>query len=290
MNALQELAGLPIVVLTFLGLLFGVMVGSFLNVVIFRFPKSMMHQWTVQSREWLELPAPEDEAPPTLSKPRSHCGVCKAPIKTWQNIPVLSYLILGGKCGGCKARISIRYPSVELLTGLMSAIVVYHFGWSLQTVFGVFLTWLLIALSFIDIDHRLLPDDIVIPGVWLGLGLSLLPVFASTHDSVVGAIGGYMFFWIVFQMFLGLTGKEGMGHGDFKLIAMLGAWLGWQYLPLIILISSVLGGIFGTAIIVAKRTDGKLAIPFGPHIAIAGWVAMLWGDRINQTYLKIAGL
>jgi len=287
---LQQLASLPNGVLASLGLLFGLLVGSFLNVVIYRFPNMMKHQWTVQSREWLELESPENEEPPTLSKPASHCGNCKAPIKAWQNIPLVSYLILGGKCATCKHKISLRYPFVELLTGVLSAAVVYHFGFSLQSLFGVLLTWILVTLSFIDFDHKLLPDDIVLPTLWLGLGLSLWPVFALPIDAIIGAIAGYLSFWIVFQVFLRLTGKEGMGYGDFKLMALLGAWLGWQYLPQIILVSAVLGSIVGISIMVIKKADGKLAIPFGPYIAIAGWVAMLWGDELNRAYLGASGL
>lgn len=286
---LQHLSYLPNGVLASLGLLFGLLVGSFLNVVIYRFPKMMMHQWTVQSREWLELEAPTDEEPPTLSKPASHCGNCKTPIKAWQNIPLISYLILGGKCAACKQKISIRYPFVELLTGVLSAVVVYHFGWSLQALFGVLLTWILVALSFIDFDHKLLPDDFVLPTLWLGLGLSLWPIFAQPQDAIIGVIAGYLSFWIVFQIFLRLTGKEGMGYGDFKLMALLGAWLGWQYLPQIIFISAILGSVIGVGIMVAKKADSKLAIPFGPYIAIAGWIAMLWGDEINRAYLGVSG-
>jgi leader peptidase (prepilin peptidase)/N-methyltransferase len=163
--------------------------------------------------------------------------------------------------------------------------VVYKFGFSLQSAFGLVLTWVLVALSFIDFDHKLLPDDIVIPTLWLGLGLSLLPVFVNPSDAIIGAIIGYLVFWVVFQIFLKLTGKEGMGYGDFKLMALLGAWLGWPYLPQIILISTVLGSIVGIALMVSKKATRELAIPFGPYIALAGWLAMIYGDKINQAYL-----
>lgn len=290
---LQELATLPIGVLTGIALIFGLLVGSFLNVVIFRYPTMMMHQWTVQSREWLEVPdgvGKTSNEPPTLSKPASHCGHCGAPVRAWQNIPVISYLLLGGKCANCKSAIGLRYPLVELLCGLLSAVVVYQFGWSLQSAFGLLLTWVLVALSFIDFDHKLLPDDFVLPTLWLGLGLSLWPVFASPQDAIIGCIAGYLSFWVVFQIFLRLTGKEGMGFGDFKLMALLGAWFGWQYLPQIILISAVLGSVVGVSLMLAKKGDGQMAIPFGPYIALAGWLAMLWGDQINQTYLRLSGL
>jgi leader peptidase (prepilin peptidase)/N-methyltransferase len=280
------IAALPISWLSSIGGIFGLLVGSFLNVVIFRYPVMMKHQWTEQSREWLELEPLTDQQPPTLSKPASHCGQCKTPIRAWQNIPLISWLMLGGKCASCKTTISIRYPLVELLTGVLSAIVVYEFGFSLQSAFGLILTWVLVTLSFIDFDHKLLPDDIVIPTLWLGLGLSLMHVFANSSDAVVGAIIGYLVFWVVFQIFLRLTGKEGMGYGDFKLMALLGAWLGWPYLPQIILISTILGSIVGIVLMVSKKASRELAIPFGPYIALAGWLAMIYGDEINRAYLS----
>lgn len=284
---LDTIAALPSSWLSSIGGIFGLLVGSFLNVVIFRYPVMMKHQWTEQSREWLELePLTDDQQPPTLSKPASHCGQCKAPIRAWQNIPLISWLMLGGKCASCKTTISIRYPLVELLTGILSAIVVYQFGFSLQSGFGLILTWVLVTLSFIDFDHKLLPDDIVIPTLWLGLALSLLPVFASPGNAIIGAIIGYLVFWVVFQIFLRLTGKEGMGYGDFKLMALLGAWLGWPYLPQIILISTILGSIVGIALMVSKKASRELAIPFGPYIALAGWLAMIYGDEINRAYLS----
>jgi leader peptidase (prepilin peptidase)/N-methyltransferase len=284
---LDTIAALPSSWLSSIGGIFGLLVGSFLNVVIFRYPVMMKHQWTEQSRDWLELePLTDDQQPPTLSKPASHCGQCKAPIRAWQNIPLISWLMLGGKCASCKTTISIRYPLVELLTGILSAIVVYKFGFSLQSGFGVILTWVLVTLSFIDFDHKLLPDDIVIPTLWLGLALSLLPVFANPSNAIIGAIIGYLVFWLVFQIFLRLTGKEGMGYGDFKLMALLGAWLGWPYLPQIILISTILGSIVGIALMVSKKASRELAIPFGPYIALAGWLAMIYGDEINRAYLS----
>ena len=279
------IAALPNSWLASIGGLFGLLVGSFLNVVIFRYPVMMKHQWTEQSREWLELEPLTDQQPPTLSKPASHCGQCKAPIKAWQNIPLISWLILRGKCANCRATISIRYPLVELLTGVLSVVVVYKFGFSVQSGFGLILTWVLVALSFIDFDHKLLPDDIVIPTLWLGLGLSLFAVFSKPSDAILGAIIGYLVFWVVFQIFLRLTGKEGMGYGDFKLMALMGAWLGWSYLPQIILISTILGSIVGIALMASKKASRELAIPFGPYIALAGWLAMIYGDQINQAYL-----
>lgn len=276
--------------LSSLGGLFGLLVGSFLNVVIYRYPVMMKHSWTVQSRDWLELEPLTDAEPPTLSKPASHCSNCKSPITALQNVPLVSWLLLKGKCASCSTSISIRYPLVELLTAVLSAVVVYKFGFSLQAGFGLLLTWVLVALSFIDFDHKLLPDDIVIPVLWLGLALSLIPVFATPVESVIGTIIGYLVFWVVFQVFLLLTGKEGMGHGDFKLMALLGAWFGWVYLPQIILVSTIVGSLVGITLMVAKKASSELAIPFGPYIAAAGWIAMLWGTEINQAYLNYMNL
>ena len=197
--------------------------------------------------------------------------------------------MLRGKCANCKTGISVRYPLVELLTAILSAVVVYQFGFSLQAGFGLLLTWVLVALSFIDFDHKLLPDDIVIPTLWLGLAISLFPIFANPSNSIVGAIVGYLIFWLVFQAFLLVTGKEGMGHGDFKLMALLGAWLGWAYLPQIVLISTLVGSLAGVSMMVFKKASSELAIPFGPYLAVAGWIAMLWGNEINQGYLNYMG-
>ena len=283
---IETIATLPISWLSFISAIIGLLVGSFLNVVVFRYPVMMKYQWTFQSREWLEIEPLTDPEPPTLSKPASHCSQCKTPIRAWQNIPLLSWLLLRGRCASCSQQISIRYPLVELMTAMFSAMVVYKFGFSLQAGFGLILTWVLVALSFIDFDHKLLPDDIVIPILWLGLALSLVPVFGNTNSAVLGAIAGYLVFWIVFQVFLRLTGKEGMGYGDFKLMALLGAWLGWPYLPQIILISTILGSIIGITLMVIKRESGEMAIPFGPYIALAGWLAMIWGDEINMAYFN----
>ena len=265
------------------------MVGSFLNVVIYRFPKILFFQWTSQSHEWLNKEPYTDEEPATLSKPASHCYACKKTIKVWQNIPVISYLLLRGKCGNCAAPISLRYPLIELLTAVLSIYVIYRFGATWQSVFGVMLTWVLITLSFIDFDHQLLPDDIVLPTLWAGLALSLLPVYASPTDSIIGAIIGYLFFWVIFHLFKLITGKDGMGHGDFKLLSLFGAWLGWQFLPQIILISTLVGSIAGVSLMLIKKTNGSNKIPFGPYIAIAGYIALVWGKEINSTYLKLSG-
>jgi len=286
---LSNLAELPAEVHTGLGLIFGLLVGSFLNVVIYRYPNLLKYQWTAQSHEWIHDEPYPAEAPPGIVSPGSRCGNCQAGIRAWQNIPLLSYALLKGKCANCQTSIGLRYPLVELLTGLMSAYVVHHFGWSIQAVFGVLLTWILVALTFIDFDHQLLPDDIVLPTLWLGLGLSLVPVFAESQDAIIGAIVGYSSLWLVFQLFKKLTGKEGMGYGDFKLLALLGAWLGWQFLPQIILVSTIIGSVVGITLIVLKKANSSNAIPFGPYLALAGWLAMLWGDEFNNLYLRSAG-
>ena len=285
-----NIAALPEFAHITLGLILGLLVGSFLNVVIYRYPKLIKHQWDAQSYEWLnEQPYPEP-TPDGIVSPRSRCRNCQAPVKAWQNIPLLSIALLRGQCASCQSNISLRYPLVELLTGLMSAYCIYHFGWSVQAAFAMLLGWVLVCLTFIDFDHQLLPDDIILPTLWLGLGISLWPVFAQPRSSIIGAIVGYLALWIVFQLFKKVTGKEGMGHGDFKLLALLGAWLGWQFLPQIILVSTLLGSIVGISLILTKKASADNAIPFGPYIALAGWVAMLWGEKINRMYLDFAGL
>lgn len=275
---------------TAIAALLGLVVGSFLNVVIYRYPQILKYQWTAQSHEWIDKQPYHGEAPPTLSKPASHCNSCKAPIKAWHNIPLISFLVLRGKCANCKQPFSPRYFLVELLSAILTAFVVHHFGLTVQAGFAILLTWALIVLTFIDLDHQLLPDDIVLPILWLGLGLSILQIYTNPVDSIIGAIGGYLVFWCVFHVFRILTGKEGMGHGDFKLMALLGAWLGWQYLPLIVLISTLVGSIIGITIMIARKAKSDLAIPFGPYIAIAGWIALLWGDELNRLYLQYSGL
>ena len=287
---LAEFAALPAAVHIALALGLGLMVGSFLNVVIYRFPKQLQYQWTAQSFEWLNKEPYKETEPPGIMSPPSHCGHCKTQIKAWQNIPIISFLLLGAKCGSCKTPISWRYPMVELLTGVLCAAVVWRFGWSVQSVAGIVLTWVLVALSFIDFDHKLLPDEIVLPTLWLGIAMSLLTVFAAPQASIIGAVVGYLAFWVVFHIFRLLTGKEGMGYGGFKLLALLGAWFGWQYLPQIILISTVVGSVIGISLMVIKKADKELAIPFGPYIALGGWIALIWGADINQAYLASLGI
>jgi len=268
----------------------GLLVGSFLNVVIYRLPIIMHRSWQKECREYLELESDQQETESfNLAVPLSRCPACATPIKPYQNIPVLSYVFLKGRCASCSVPISLLYPFIEVLTGLTSVIVAWHFGYTPQTVFALVLTWSLIALSFIDIKHQLLPDSINLPVLWIGLFLSLFGLFTDTRSSIIGAIAGYMVLWSVFQLFKLATGKEGMGYGDFKLLALFGAWLGWQYLPLIILLSSLMGAVVGIVMIIAAKHERNQAIPFGPYLAAAGWISLLWGHDINQFYLATAG-
>ncbi len=277
--------------LTLIVLIVGLLVGSFLNVVIYRLPVMMNIAWKKECKEYLEIEDNESNKEPfNLMLPLSRCPGCNTPIKPYQNIPVFSYLFLRGKCSECKTHISLRYPLIEAFTGLASAIVAYHFGYTVEMLFALLLTWSLIALSFIDIDHQLLPDSIILPMLWLGLFLTLFSVYTDSHSGIIGAIAGYLSLWTVYQLFKLATGKDGMGYGDFKLLALFGAWLGWQYLPLIILLSSLVGAIIGISMVVLTKKDHNIPIPFGPYLAMAGWLALLWGDQINVLYLNAIGM
>jgi len=268
----------------------GLMVGSFLNVVIHRLPIMMERDWKAQCQEYLgETPA-QKETGLSLARPGSSCPHCGHSIRFYENIPVLSYLWLGGKCSSCRHPISLRYPVVELLTAVLSAVIAWHFGYGWQAAAALLLTWALIALSMIDVDHQLLPDSITLPFLWLGLILSLFPVFADMRSSLIGAVAGYLSLWTVYQLFRVLTGKEGMGFGDFKLLALLGAWMGWQSLPVIVLLSSAVGAVFGGAMIAIQGRDRHQPIPFGPYLAIAGWITLLWGEQITSSYLRWSGM
>jgi len=272
--------------------LLGLLVGSFLNVVIYRLPVMMEKSWRSECMEFLGLDATaeEPEAEFNLVFPRSRCPHCQHPIAAHENIPVLSYLVLGGKCSECKVAISLRYPLVEMLTALVSAAVAWKLGPSWQTAWALPLSWCLICLSAIDIDRRLLPDSITLPLLWLGLFISLFNVFTDSKSSIVGAIAGYLCFWLVFHVFKLLTGKEGMGYGDFKLLALFGAWLGWQSLPVIVLLSSLIGAFTGILMILLLRRDRSVPIPFGPFLGLAGWIALLWGHEITSFYLSASGI
>ncbi len=272
-------------------ILLGLTVGSFLNVVVYRLPIMMEHSWRQESTEYLGLatePATKQQSF-NLLQPQSRCPNCASSVRPWQNIPIISYLILGGKCANCKTSISLRYPAVEALTAIFSALVVWHFGFTAQAGAALVLTWGLIGLSLIDIDHQILPDSITLPLLWIGMGLSVPEVFTDSHSAIIGAISGYSSLWIVFQVFRILTGKDGMGFGDFKLLAMLGAWMGWQYLPVIILFSSLAGALAGSMMILFGRHSRAAPIPFGPYLSAAGWTALLWGEDILHRYTELAG-
>lgn len=271
----------------------GLLVGSFLNVVIYRLPIMMQRTWRKECTEYLQLAAESEQTEEeafNLVFPLSRCPGCNAPIKPYQNIPVISYVFLKGKCAACGNPISVRYPIIEALTAIASAAVAWHFGYTPQAGFALLLTWALVALIFIDIDHQLLPDSITLPMLWLGLCLSLFNLYTDAHASIIGAVAGYLALWTVFHLFKLATGKEGMGYGDFKLLALFGAWLGWQYLPVIILLSSLVGAVIGLGMIVFTRHDRNVPIPFGPYLAIAGWIALLWGNSLNRLYLTFAGV
>lgn len=286
LESLQQQSFLLISIVGFLGL----MVGSFLNVVIYRLPLMMQRSWRSDCLEFLALPTEDPQPSVNLLWPGSFCPHCRTAIKARHNIPVLSYCLLGGKCAHCSAVISLRYPLIELLSCLCSVIVAWQFGYGWPLVFGLLMSWGLIALSFIDIDQHLLPDAITLPYMWLGLLLSLFGIYTESSDSILGAIAGYLSLWSIYWLFKLLTGKEGMGYGDFKLLAMLGAWFGWQVLPLIIMLSSMVGAVIGIGMIVMGRHEVSKPIPFGPYLAAAGWLALMWGERINGLYLSAVGL
>jgi leader peptidase (prepilin peptidase)/N-methyltransferase len=249
----------------------------------------MQREWEAQCAE-LSGQMTDQHGVFNLSTPRSRCPHCQHAITALENIPVISYLFLGGKCRSCRAGISARYPLIEALTAVLSATVAWHFGFTWACLGALLLTWSLIALTFIDLDHQLLPDKITLPLVWLGLFFNLFGVFTDLSSSVVGAIAGYLSLWSIYHLFRLITGKEGMGYGDFKLLAALGAWMGWQSLPMIVLLSSLVGAVVGITLILLRNHQRDVPIPFGPYLAAAGWIAFLWGDQINAVYLSTFGL
>ncbi len=285
-NILQAFEEMPWL---FLGTIFvlGLLVGSFLNVVIYRLPLMMQREWRRECLEFLEQPEQPADEPFNLLVPRSRCGHCGHAITALENIPVISWLLLGGKCKACGTRISLQYPLVELFTALASLAVAWRFGVSEQTLAALVLTWALIAMSGIDIAHKLLPDSLTLPMLWLGILLGFFHVFVDLESSVIGAMAGYLSLWSVYIVFKLITGKEGMGHGDFKLLAMLGAWMGWKMLFVIILTSSLVGATVGITMILLKKTSRQTQIPFGPYLAAAGWIALLWGEQLNRFYFSL---
>ncbi|AKX59832.1 methyltransferase [Thiopseudomonas alkaliphila] len=279
--------------------LLGLLAGSFINVVAYRLPKMLQADWQQQAKVILAeaqpavaaRPEPDSTSPRfNLLVPRSACPRCQHVIKPWENIPLLSWLALKGKCSGCQQAISKRYPFVELASGILSAVVAWRFGFGLPAMAILLLTWGLLTMSLIDADHQLLPDILVLPLLWLGLLLNTQSMFVSLSDAVLGVAIGYLSLWSIYWLFKLIMGKEGMGYGDFKLLAMLGAWGGWQVLPLTILLSSLVGAVLGIIILRLQKEGMEKPIPYGPYLAVAGWIALLWGNQITQAYLGFAGL
>ncbi len=269
-------------ILSIITVVFSLLIGSFLNVVIVRLPRQMHWQWEKDEQG----AAP----PPGIAWPPSHCPSCEHTLSWWENLPLLSYLLLRGRCRACKAGISLRYPLVEALTALLSLIVVLILGPQWSTVAALVLTWALIALAFIDLEHFLLPDRITLPLLAVGLLVNTISGFTDPLSALIGAVSGYGILWAVYHAYRALTGREGFGYGDFKLLGALGAWLGWQLLPLIILLSAGVGAAIGITLILIRRHQRSEPLPFGPFLAGAGWLALLWGQKWNTIYLNIAGL
>jgi len=270
---------------------FGLVIGSFLNVVIYRLPIMMETEWTRQCSELLEINTPENDSQEpaafNLAVPNSHCPTCKHEISALENIPVLSWLIQKGKCRHCQSPVSMRYPVIETVTALLSALVVAKFGPTWLTLALLVMVWCLITLTMIDFDHQLLPDDITLPLLWLGLLVNTFGLMTTLENAVWGAIAGYLLLWSVYWLFKLVTGKEGMGYGDFKLLAALGAWMGWQALPMIILLSSLVGAVVGFTLIIVRGRDRNIPIPFGPYLAGAGFLALIWGNEITAMYYSL---
>jgi leader peptidase (prepilin peptidase)/N-methyltransferase len=268
---------------------FGALIGSFLNVVILRLPPLLEHDWQCQCKELLELPVESDKKPPGIALDRSRCPNCGHGITAMENIPIISYLFLGGRCSDCKSKISLRYPIVELTTAIFFVLTIWHFGPTPQGFCGLVLTAVLIALTGIDADTQLLPDNITLPLLWAGVLVNYFAVYTDLASSVLGAITGYLILWSIYHLFKLITGKEGMGYGDFKLLAALGAWMGWQFLPLIILMSSVVGAVFGLIMMGSGLLKKDNPIPFGPYLAAAGWITLIWGEKIMDYYTRSSG-
>lgn len=268
----------------------GLFFGSFFNVVIYRLPIILEQGWHEQCRELLQIENKAESGRFSLSRPRSRCPSCRSPVAVIDNVPLLSFCLLRGKCRICGSKISLRYPLVEALTAATFVITAWSLGFTYAAAAGIVLTGFLIPLIFIDIDEQILPDSITVPGIWLGLITNYFGVLTDLQSALIGAVAGYLSLWIVYQGFKLLTGKEGMGYGDFKLLAMLGAWLGWQFLPLIILLSATIGAITGIVLLTLSRKGRDTPIPFGPYLCLAGWIALLKGDQIVASYLRFAGL
>jgi leader peptidase (prepilin peptidase)/N-methyltransferase len=282
--------GLPFAFWIAMAGVLGLIVGSFLNVVILRLPARMEYFWKHDAREMLELGADDETVPPDLVRKGSHCPHCKHPLAAWDNIPLLSWLMLRGRCRYCKAPISIQYPLVELLCGVASAVVVWHFGVTWQAGAGLLFTWFLVAAAGIDFRTQLLPDSLTLPLLWLGLLLSLIPVFVGTREALIGAAAGYLALWSVFWLFKLATGKDGMGYGDFKLFAAAGAWMGWTALLPVIILAALSGALTGIILLRVRGQDRSMPFAFGPFLAIAMWIWLVAGQPILAAYLRLTGL
>lgn len=292
-----DLLSQSISLVSIFAIVIGLIFGSFLNVVIHRLPKMLITEW---SQDCVNFLGEQDKkfnyktsattSPYNLAVPASSCPNCNHKITALENIPVLSYLFLKGRCSECKTGISIRYPLIELLSGVLTLIVILQYGLTFQALFALLLTWNLITLSGIDFDHQYLPDSLTLPFIWLGLFLNTFNLYTDLNSAVIGAIGGYLSLWTIYHLFKLITKKEGMGFGDFKLLAIFGAWFGWQSLAAIIMLSSIAGAIIGIGLILFKKQSFSKKIPFGPYLAIAGWIFMLWGEKINSIYLQYVGL
>lgn len=287
MNLWTFLAVQPVYFLV-LATVLGLLVGSFLNVLVHRLPIMLERQWQREAQEVLDLPLVEHERF-NLSLPASHCPHCGHRIRPWENIPLLSYLLLRGRCSACKGAISARYPLVELACAGLSLVVAWHFGPGVQALAALLLTWCLLALSLIDAEQQILPDVLVLPMVWVGLIVNAFGVFVTLDAALWGAVLGYLSLWSVYWLFKLVTGKEGMGYGDFKLLALIGAWGGWQVLPMTLVLSSVVGALIGLCLLRWRKASLGTAMPFGPYLAIAGWIAVLWGDEMYASYLQLLG-
>lgn len=285
MTLFDALRNSPALLISFVTVI-GLISGSFLNVVIHRLPVMLKQEWL---RQCAELRGEQSEVLPVfnLVVPRSGCPQCGYKISAWENIPIISYLFLRGRCANCHAYISLYYPLVEALTAILSGFTAWHFGFGGMLIAALIFVWAMIALTFIDLNTQLLPDSITQPLLWTGLILNLHNGFADIYSAVMGAIAGYLILWSVYWLFRLITGKEGMGYGDFKLLAAIGAWLGWQLLPLVILFSSIAGVVAGMILILVGNRSGNTALPFGPYLAGGGLIALFWGHQINQAYLAL---
>lgn len=269
--------------------IFAAVFGSFLNVVIYRLPIMLKNQWRTECLEFLGQNALAQTTKFNLVTPNSQCPLCHTAIKWWVNIPVIGYLLLRGRCASCSGKISFRYPLIEITAGLLACFLVFHYGFTLIALCAIVFSFFLLVGIFIDIDHMLLPDQITLTLLWLGLLINSQAFFVSPIEAIIGATAGYLFLWLVMQSYKLISGKVGMGHGDFKLLAAIGAWLGWQALPATIFIAAFMGSIVGITLLLLHKSERQTPLPFGPYLAVAGWIVMIWGDQIARGYLTFIG-